>query len=229
MSLYAMSDLHLSHFNPKPMDIFDPVWENHTEKILSRWNETVSPNDTVLVPGDVSWAARLSEARQDLDFISGLNGKKIMLPGNHDYYWNSTQKLNEMYDNMFFLKNSFYDYNGIALCGTRGWLCPNDTKFTDHDMKIYQREAGRLERSLKMAADKGYKDFIVLLHFPPTNDKGEKSDFVDIIARYSPKKVVYGHLHGRDKYSNSLMGMVDGTEYILVSADYLQFKPTLIM
>ena len=110
MSLYAISDLHLSFYKEKPMDIFDSVWKNHPQKILERWNSTVSENDTVLVPGDVSWGKNLNEATPDLEFIDNLKGKKILLTGNHDYYWNSTQKLNEMFNSMYFLKNNFYEF-----------------------------------------------------------------------------------------------------------------------
>ena len=229
MSLFAMSDLHLSHFKPKPMDIFDPIWENHTQKIYENWNKVVSDDDYVIVPGDLTWGGNLNEAKVDLDFISNLNGSKIIFMGNHDYFWNSTQKLNEMYSNMHFVKNSYYDYNGIAICGTRGWVCPNDSRYTPHDKKIYLREVGRLERSIEMAKSNGYSDIIVAMHFPPTNDKKEASGFTHIINKYNIKTVIYGHLHGSDKYDYSLRGNIEGTSYSLVSADYLKFKPIKIL
>jgi hypothetical protein len=229
MALYALSDLHLSHANDKPMDIFGENWKNHTQKIFENWNSTVSENDTVLVAGDISWAAKLDEAKQDLDFISELKGKKVLICGNHDYFWNSTARLNDMYDNMFFVKNSYYDYNGIAICGTRGWICPNDTLFTDHDLKIYNRDVNRLRTSLEAAKQKGYKEIVAMLHFPPTNDKKEISGFVELFKEYDVKKVVYGHLHNEDYFHNSLIGEVDGIEYFLTSADYLDFTPVKIL
>lgn len=231
MSLFAMSDLHLSFFKEKPMDIFDPVWQNHPEKILKNWNETVSENDTVLVPGDVSWGKNLQEAMPDLEFINNLNGFKIMLTGNHDYYWNSSQKLNEMFSNMFFLKNNYYEYGNYLICGTRGWICPGDTRYTPHDEKIYLREAGRLRLSIESAVNSGkFNDNIILImHFPPTNDNHDRSEFIEIIEKYNIKRVVYGHLHGKKKYDNSLIGNNNNVEYSLVSADYLGFTPIKIL
>ncbi len=231
MSLYAISDLHLSFYKEKPMDIFDSVWKNHPQKILDRWNSTVSENDTVLVPGDVSWGKNLNEATPDLEFIYNLKGKKILLTGNHDYYWNSTQKLNEMFNSMYFLKNNFYEFEDYLVCGTRGWLCPGDTRYTDHDKKIYLREVGRLKLSLESAVNSGkYNDNIILMmHFPPTNDKHDKSEFIELIEKYNIKRVIYGHLHGKKKYDNSLIGNENNVEYSLVSADYLGFKPIKIL
>lgn len=230
MALYAMSDLHLSHYNEKPMDIFDTVWSNHTEKILKNWNSTVSECDTVIVNGDLSWGMNMEEVKPDLDFISKLNGNKIFIQGNHDYFWNSTSKLNTLYDNMYFLKNNFIKYDNYAICGARGWICPGDSRYTDHDNKIYLREAGRLKMSLDMAVSNGYtENIIVAMHYPPTNDKCENSQFIEIFKKYKIKKVIYGHLHGVNKYKNSLTGNVNGIEYLLVSADYLNFKPIKIL
>lgn len=231
MSLYAMSDLHLSFYKEKPMDIFDSVWKNHPQKILENWNSTVSQNDTVLVPGDVSWGKNLQEAIPDLNFIDNLNGKKILLTGNHDYYWNSTQKLNEMFESMSFLKNNYFVYKNYLICGTRGWICPGDTRYTDHDKKIYLREVGRLKLSIESAVNSNeYNDNIILMmHFPPTNDKHDKSDFIKLIEHYNIKKVIYGHLHGKKKYDNSLTGIKNNVDYSLVSADFLGFTPIKIL
>lgn len=229
MSLYAMSDLHLSHFKPKPMDIFDEIWKDHPLKIQNNWNNIVSDDDWVIVPGDITWGGNMTEAMPDLDYISRLNGNKIIFQGNHDYFWNSTQRLNSMYDNMVFVKNSYYKYNDTAICGTRGWVCPNDSRYTPNDEKIYKREAGRLENSIKAAINDGYESVIVAMHFPPTNDKKEESIFVEILKKYSVKNVIYGHLHGKGKYELSYLGEVDGINYKLVSADYLNFSPIKIM
>ncbi len=231
MALYAMSDLHLSHYKEKPMDIFDEVWHNHTEKIYKNWNNIISDEDTVIVNGDLSWGMTMEEVKPDLDFISELKGKKIIVQGNHDYFWNSTAKLNTLYDNMFFLKNNFTTYGNYAICGSRGWLCPGDTRYTDHDNKIYLREVGRMKLSIEAAVKEGYKgeNIIVAMHYPPTNDRYENSLFTALFNNFKIKRVIYGHLHGASKYNNSLEGEINGIEYSLVSADYLKFKPIKIM
>lgn len=231
MALFAMSDLHLSHFKKKPMDIFDAVWYNHTEKIFNNWNNIVSDEDTVIVNGDLSWGMTMEEVKPDLDFISALKGRKIITQGNHDYFWNSTSRLNTLYDNMQFVKNNFTVYEEYAICGARGWICPGDTRFTSHDNKIYLREAGRFKMSVEYAIKNGYSgdNIIGVLHFPPTNDKKENSLFTDLIKEYGIKRVIYGHLHGAKKYENSLTGEGEGVLYSLVSADFLNFKPIKIL
>lgn len=231
MSLFAMSDLHLSHYKEKPMDIFDNVWKNHTEKILNNWNNIINDSDTVIVNGDLSWGMNIDEVKPDLDFISNLNGYKILVPGNHDYFWNSTSKLNTLYDNIYFLKNNFTTYENYAICGARGWICPGDTRYTKHDNKIYLREVGRLKLSLDEAVKKGYNgnNIIVAMHFPPTNDSCENSLFIELFNNYNIKRVIYGHLHGVNKYNNSLLGEVNGINYSLVSADFINFKPIKIL
>lgn len=229
MSLFAIADLHLSLYRKKTMDIFGDNWRNHCEKIKENWCRIVGKDDTVLLPGDISWAMNMKEVKPDINFIHELKGKKVILSGNHDYWWGSTSDLNDMYEDIFFLKNYFYPFGDFAVCGTRGWLCPNDTYFDEHDKKIYLREAGRLRFSLDSAVNSGFEKIIVMTHFPPTNDKKENSLFIDIIKSYSVDKVVYGHLHGKDNFNSSLLGKVDGVEYILVSSDYLDFKPALIV
>ncbi len=229
MSVFAVSDLHLSFYKNKPMDIFGDNWKNHYLKLKENWISNINVYDTVLIPGDVSWAKTMEEFSPDIAFIHSLPGKKIIIPGNHDYWWGSTASLNELYDDIFFLRNNFYPFDDFALCGTRGWLCPNDTYFTPHDEKIYKREAGRLKLSLDMAIDANFKKIIVMTHYPVTNDKKENSLFVDIIKRYPVEKVIYGHLHGNESFYSSYQGIVDKIEYILVSADFLDFKPVKII
>ena len=140
MSLFAMADLHFGRGINKTMDLFGGVWINHMDKVISNWTDTVRDDDTVLVPGDICWAKRLDEAKTDMDIINSLPGKKVLLEGNHDYWWSSVNKVSKAYPDMFFLKNNFYPYGGIAVCGSRGWLCPDDLKFKSEDMKIYERE-----------------------------------------------------------------------------------------
>lgn len=228
MSLYALSDTHLSFAKDKPMDIFDDIWKNHPQKIKKNWLEVVTEEDTVLMPGDISWAINYKELAPDMEFILSLPGKKVISPGNHDYWWNSTQRLSERYKDITFVKSSFFDYKGTAICAAKGWICPNDSRYTEHDEKLYKRECGRLKMALDEAAKNGYKEIAVMMHFPPTNDKKEESDFTKLIEEYGVKKVIYGHLHSNRSYNASYKGIVNGVEYILVSCDYREFKPVKI-
>jgi len=228
MALWAISDLHLAINSDKPMDIFGNKWENHHEKIKENWLSKISPKDTVLIAGDISWSMNISEGRSDLEWINKLPGKKILIKGNHDYWWSSITKLNSLYADMDFIQNNFFNYKNFAICGTRGWNCPGATKFTVHDEKIYDRELIRLRLSLDEAVNKGYKKIIVMLHYPPTNDKFEETELIRIIKEYNVVKVIYGHLHG-PSLSRLYEGNIEGVEYIVTSCDYLNFNPLLIL
>jgi hypothetical protein len=230
MALYALSDTHLSFAKDKPMDIFDEIWKNHPQKIKENWLQTITDEDTVLLPGDISWAINYRELEPDMDFLLQLPGKKIISPGNHDYWWNSTQRLNEMYSdkNVTFVKSDFYAYGELAICAAKGWVCPNDTRYTSHDEKLYRREVARLKMALDSAVNKGYNNIMVMMHFPPTNDKKERSEFVDLLENYGVKRVIYGHLHSNRSYNSSYQGVVNGIEYTLVSCDYRNFVPQKI-
>ena len=164
----------------------------------------------------------------DLEWIEELPGKKILSRGNHDYWWNSIKKLNALFENTKFLQNNYYSYEEYAICGTRGWICPGGDKFTEKDRKIYLRELIRLRLSLDEAKKNGFSKFIVMLHYPPTNERFEESDFVKIIKEYGVEKVIYGHLHG-PSLKRVLNGKVDGVEYIMTSADFLDFDPIRIL
>lgn len=237
MSIFAIADLHLSFAAEKPMDIFGGEWIEHTEKLSKNWLELVAPEDTVLIPGDTSWALRYEEAQTDLEWLSKLPGKKVFIKGNHDLWWNSVSKLNRFHESMYFLQNTCYAAEGYAICGTRGWVCPGDDDYTEHDEKIYKREIGRLALSLEAAARAGYTEknehgqsrIICGLHFPPTNDKLMKSGFTELFEEYGVQKVVYGHLHGKDAFKNGLQGIRNKVEYLLTSVDYLKCKPLKIL
>lgn len=229
MALYGIADLHLSFEADKPMDIFGENWADHEEKIKENWLKKIEDKDTVLIPGDISWAMKLQEAMTDLRWINSLPGRKILLRGNHDYWWSSISKMNNLFDNMFFLQNNYYMYKDYALCGTRGWTCPNDVKFDDHDKKIYDREIHRLRLSLESAKKDGFKKYIVMTHYPPTNEKFEKSGFVDIYEEYKVERVIYGHLHGKDSFKMGLNGIYNNVDYILLSCDFVDFNPVKIM
>lgn len=222
MKIYAIGDLHLSSNSNKPMDIFG--WHNHKERIFEDWKARVKPEDLVLLVGDTSWAIHLDEAKQDLQEIAELPGTKVLIKGNHDYWWSTLSKMNKLYDNMFFLHNNVYVFGDYVICGTRGWLCPNETKFTEEDLKVYEREAMRFRNSLDKAKTSGAKTIIAMLHYPPTNELFDNSLFTALINEYNVDKVVYGHLHGNDFFKTGLQGRVNNVEYSLVSCDYLDFK-----
>ncbi len=229
MSLYAISDLHLSFFKAKPMDKFGHNWKEHFSKIKSNWINTIDEDDTILISGDISWAMKLEEALPDLNWIHNLPGKKILIRGNHDYWWSSISKLNSLFDDMFFIQNNFTNFKDYAICGTRGWICPGDEYFSKEDLSIFEREKIRIELSLKSAKDSGYDKIIFLIHFPPLNDKLEKSDFIDLFEKYSVKKVIYGHLHGPFDKINIFSGFKNGIEYFLTACDFLNFSPIKIL
>lgn len=227
--LFAISDLHLSFAKPKPMEIFGKHWEGHIEKTASNWRKTVSDTDTVLLAGDTSWAMTMDEFLVDFDWIKKLPGKKVIISGNHDYWWDSTNKLNTLSENVFFLKNNFTKYENVHICGTRGWLCPNDTDFTEHDEKIYKREAARLKLSLEAAINDGAAEIVVMMHYPPKNDKNEESLFTQTLKQYPVKHVVYGHLHGENSKHRQIKNQPDDITYSLVSCDFLDFTPLRVM
>lgn len=226
MALFAIGDLHLSLEKNKPMNKFGKQWENHHLKIKNNWIKNITSEDMVLVVGDISWAMSEEVAQSDLNFIKELPGKKILIKGNHDFWWNKTGYLNEKYgDNMFFMKNTSTIYKDIAIAGTRGWIYNSETS---HDIKIYKREQQRLKISLENAIKTNCKKIIVMMHYPPSNDKHEFLDFTNIIELYPVEKVIYGHLHGEENYNTGIRGVYNNVEYILASSDYLDFVPLKI-
>ncbi|AKL96255.1 phosphohydrolase [Clostridium aceticum] len=224
MALYAIGDLHLSSKVDKPMDIFGPQWTMHHEKIREDWCKKVKSEDTVLIPGDISWGMNMEEAMEDLNWIETLPGEKILLKGNHDYWWGSIKKLNNTFKTLKFLQNNFFAYEDYAICGTRGWSSPNSNKFTQQDEKIYHREVHRLKLSLEGAKKSGYTKIICMLHYPPTNEQHEPSLFTEICEEYNVHMVIYGHLHGEEFYDTGIKGLYNGIHYHLVSCDYLKFQ-----
>lgn len=222
MNIFAIGDLHLSNSLPeKSMEKFG--WINHQHKIFENWEQNVKDEDIVLLVGDISWAMKLEDAFADLAEIAKMKGQKILIKGNHDFWWQSLNKIKNYDEHMFFMQNNIYEIENYVICGTRGWLCPNRIKFDEDDEKTYKREVLRLENSLILAS-KCNKQIILLLHFPPTNDEKQESDFTRLIQSYNVKTVIYGHLHGQESFNLSYKGMVDGVNYHLVSADYLDFK-----
>ena len=228
MSLYAIADLHLSLSSGKPMNIF-PGWDNHVERLEKNWQTTVSPDDTVVVPGDISWAINFEEAKADFDFIDRLNGHKVIMKGNHDYWWNSMAKMNRFleengFDTITIVHNNYYPYGEYGICGTRGWIKDSEEPA---DAKVLAREAGRLEASIKAALADGKKP-IVFLHYPPIFANDYNREILDVLFRYDIKTCYYGHLHG-NAHRYAVCGEVDGINYQLIAGDFVQFCPKLIM
>jgi len=227
MGIFVISDLHLSFSENvgKPMDIFGGEWVGHTEKLKYYWESSVKEEDTVIIAGDTSWALKMEDAIADLNWISELPGKKVFVKGNHDLWWSSLKKLNSLGGNMHFIQNDFYEAEGYAICGSRGWVCPGDADYSSHDEKIYSRELLRLRMSLTAAKKAGFSKIIGAMHFPPTNDKLTESGFTDLFAEFQAAFVFYGHLHGADSFRRGVTGKIKGVEYKLVSLDYLKCKP----
>ncbi len=232
MALYAIADLHLPLGVDKPMDIFGSSWKNYVERLFDNWQYTVNKDDTVVLPGDFSWAMYLEESKKDFEYLNSLNGRKILIKGNHDYWWTTMNKLSNFvadngFSDIYFMQNNAFVYKDIVLCGTRGWLHPAWDGFTQKDQKIFDRETARLELSLKNAQKYENKDIYVFTHYPPMSNRIEGNAFTDKLKEYGVKKVIYGHLHG-NSHRNGVNGVYDGIEYTLVSADYLQFMPKKI-
>jgi len=224
MAIYVIGDLHLSFSENKPMDIFGDHWKEHYAKIEIDWKSKVRRDDLVILPGDTSWAMNLISAKEDLMWIDQLPGKKYIFKGNHDYWWTSLNKMNGLYQSITFIHNTFEIFDEVAICGTRGWICPNGDQFEVNDEKIYKREGIRLENSLIAAKNRGFKDIIGVLHYPPTNEQKEPSIFTDLFEKYGVTTVVYGHIHSKPYYDLALQGEYRGVVYHLTSCDYLNFK-----
>jgi hypothetical protein len=231
MSLYAIGDLHLNFSTDKSMEVFDPIWKNHDKKIEKYWRRKVKPTDTVVITGDHSWGRNLKECNTDLEFIENLPGRKILLRGNHDMFWDAkkTPKLNENFKGKLeFLQNNFYSYEDYALVGTKGYAFENKDTY-EHFEKIRDRELERLKVSFEQAKKEGFTKYIMFLHYPPTSIGEQESCFTRIADEYGVEKVVYSHCHGKERFNDSFIGYVNGIEYKLVSGDYLNFKPELIL
>lgn len=224
MSLFVIGDLHLSLSTDKSMDIFGG-WDDYVNRLRNNWKEKVIDGDTVVIPGDISWAMSIEEAYDDFKFINDLPGNKIILKGNHDYWWTTKSKADKFFNVNNFntlnvLHNNHYEYDGIGICGTRGWI--NDGS-EPADAKVIAREAMRLDRSIQSAVDKGLKP-IVFLHYPPIYGPDTNYDILDVLLKYNIKNVYYGHLHSYAT-KNALNGRCYGIDFRLISSDYLQFSP----
>lgn len=231
MSIYVIGDLHLSFHEDKPMSIFGENWKGHEEKIKKDWIEKVKPNDLVVIPGDFSWSTYLQDTYEDFAYLNALPGKKILIKGNHDYWWTTLTSMRKFleknkFENIDFIYNTAYEFENYILAGTRGWGQNEEGE----DKKLLKRETIRLELSLQKALElqkKSNKEIIVFLHYPPiiSNNiiNNEMSDFIKIMKQYNIKKCYYGHLHST-AIREAVEGEHYGIKFKLVSADGLDFK-----
>lgn len=228
MALYAIGDLHLSLASDKPMDVFGPGWSNYVERIREGFSELHEDDVTVLC-GDLSWAMGLEESLADFRFIDALPGKKYIIKGNHDYWWNTAAKMRRFFaenglTTLSVIHNGCALYGDIALCGTRGWFYEEDAAAGSHNDKVLQRELGRLETSLKAA---GEREKLCFLHYPPLYQGYRCEEVLRLLKQYGVKRCCYGHLHG-PAHRLAVRGMAEGMEFTMVSADFLGFRPKKI-
>ena len=228
MALYAIGDLHLCLGAPKPMDVFGGTWTGYMQK-LADGLPVIGPDDTTVLLGDLSWALDMASATADFAWIDRIPGRKIILKGNHDYWWSTASKFYKFCDenhfsNQFILNNNHYEYNGWALCGTRGWFFEEDRSGT-HDEKVFKRELIRLEASLQSA---GNLPKMVFLHYPPRYKGYECTEILALLKQYDVRQCYYGHLHGAS-HGLAIEGIWDGIDYKLVAADRLNFQPYRVL
>ena len=246
MSLYAIGDLHL-HFQAElkaPGQLTDPVWRGHEERFFKICSEQIHSSDTLVLVGDHSWGRHLDECEKDLEYICSLPGRKILLRGNHDMFWDAkkTSQLNALFeDRLFFLQNTFYSYKDYALVGTKGYTFEGpfyvrgrkiigwDKEEEQHAQSLVEREAERLRISFESAQKDGYSRFILFLHYPPTNILERNSVFTAMAEEYHAEQVIYAHCHGEHRFHDSIEGRHHGIMYQLVSGDYLKWIPQQIL
>lgn len=225
MALYAIGDLHLSFGTDKPMDVFGGAWFGYVDKLRENLS-VIQPEDTTVLLGDLSWALDLQNAKEDFAFMNAIPGRKIIIKGNHDYWWSTAAKFYQFckengFENLWILNNNFYEYEGTALCGTRGWFFEEDAAEGSHNDKIFKRELIRLETSLKAA---GEMEKICFLHYPPRYRGYECPEILALLKQYGVSICCYGHLHS-DSHKLAIEGVYDGVDFRLCSADFLRFRP----
>lgn len=230
MKIFAISDLHISTNTNKPMDVFGGNWVGYLEKIYADWESKVSDDDLVLIAGDISWAMSIDDAVKDISTFAALKGKKIIIKGNHDYWWSGIGKVRDsLPESVYALQNDGIKIGDVVICGSRGWTVPGAPDFTEQDMKLYKRETERLRLSLSSAkklAENGEK-IIAMIHFPPFNVRRESSAYTDIFEEFGVDSVIYGHLHGKDVRADKFL-IKNGIKYYLTSCDLVDNKLTEI-
>jgi predicted phosphohydrolase len=230
MRIFGIADMHLESGTGKTMDRFGENWRNHDRKMFGAWESIGREDDVLVIAGDTSWAMRLDQAEPDLRRIGDMRGRKVLIRGNHDYWWESLAKLRRvLHPSIHALQASSVIIDRVAFAGTRGWICPNDVSFREEDRKIYDREVGRLRLALESLTElhSGYDHLVVVLHYPPVNQLHQPSGFSDLIDRFQASACIYGHLHG-EAIKTGLTGLRSRTRYYLVSADSVDFAPAEI-
>ncbi|MBR4235329.1 MAG: metallophosphoesterase [Clostridia bacterium] len=225
MRIFAVADLHLPGGRQKPMDVFGAHWTDHFARISADWTDRVLPEDIVLIPGDISWAMTLSEAKPDIDAIGALPGRKVLLRGNHDYWWNSVSRVRDALPaGMYALQNDAMKIDGCVFCGSRGWLLPCESA-KEEDVRLYRRELGRLTMSLDCAArlTANGERIICMTHFPPLTDACRDTEISALLAERRVDTAVYGHLHG-ESLKGAFRGVYRSVRYEQVSCDGLGFR-----
>ncbi|MBQ3092759.1 MAG: metallophosphoesterase [Clostridia bacterium] len=229
MGIYAISDLHLCLSDEKKnMNVF-PGWDDYVNKLEKNWREKITPEDTVVIAGDISWAMRLEDSVKDFEFLNNLPGRKIILKGNHDYWWSTVNKITNFlntnnFNTINLLHNCAYEIENYCICGTRGWMYRPET---EQDKKIFAREVGRLARSLDIAIEKKLEP-IVFLHYPPVYGRDESKEIIDILIEKQVNKCYYGHIHGNRSSRRVIEGEYKNINLKLISCDYLNFCPIQI-
>lgn len=228
MALYAIADLHLSLGANKPMDVFEG-WHNYVERLEKNWRSIVRPEDTVVIAGDISWAMKLEETEKDFAFLHSLPGKKLLLKGNHDYWWSTRSKIDTYlaakgFDSLRIVHNDSYPVGQFGVCGTRGWLY---NAASDEDIKIVNREVGRLNASIDHAVAQGLNP-IVFLHYPPVYDGMVCKEILEVLISRGIRKCYFGHIHGTQASRRAVTGEYQGIELHLISCDYLGFTPLFV-
>ena len=233
MAIFAISDLHLSLSADKPMDVFGSAWHGYMDRIRENWQKNVTPDDLVIIAGDISWAMYLDEAKEDFSFLNSLNGHKLLVRGNHDFWWSSFAKLKAFtkdkgFDTISFLQNDAFVWQNTVISGTRGWLTPGDAPFSESDARIYERELIRLELSLKSAQklkNNSISRHIVAVHYPPVSSDGIPDEGIaSLLAAFGVTDCIYGHLHG-PSCAQGFSGTSGDVRYALTSCDHLSFTP----
>lgn len=228
MSLFAIADLHLSLGSDKPMDVFEG-WHNYTERLEKNWRSVVKEEDTVVIAGDVSWAMKLEDTAKDFAFIHSLPGQKLIIKGNHDYWWSTKKKIETFllesgFHSIRIVHNNAVSVGEVAVCGTRGWLYNAETP---EDKKIVNREVGRLNASIDDAVRQGKKP-VVFLHYPPVYDDSKCGEILDVLKNRGIQKCYFGHIHGSQAAKRAVTGEYEGIKMYLISCDHADFTPVLV-
>lgn len=230
MKVYSISDFHLSIDKPKPMNVFGAVWDNYTYDIVKNC-KAITDDDLLLIAGDISWAMNMEEVKPDLEYIAALPGKKVLIRGNHDYWWKAIGIVRSaLSERTYAIQNDALKFGNVVVCGSRGWTTPEPTAIvSEEDKKIYSRELLRMEMSLSRAKELSSEQdkIVAMIHFPPFNSRFDSSPFTELFEKYCVDSVVYGHLHGKSVRTQDFIAK-NGVKYYLTSCDIIKNNPVLL-